>query len=123
MNRTAGASSCWGDVAVAYGEPVMNSWRSLLAGAVLCIGLPAANAADAVPRYDARTFFETTSHGGASFSADESRLLLSSDAGGVFNAYSQPVAGGTADKLTNSSKNAIFGVSYFPKDNRILYTE
>ena len=33
------------------------------------------------------------------------------------------MAGGTADKLTNSSKNAVFGVSYFPKDNRILYTE
>jgi dipeptidyl aminopeptidase/acylaminoacyl peptidase len=101
----------------------MNSWRLLLVGVVCSIGLPAATAADAVPRYDARTFFETTSYGGASFSADESRLLLSSDAGGVFNAYSQPVAGGTADKLTNSSKNAIFGVSYFPKDNRILYTE
>jgi len=101
----------------------MNSRRLFLASAVLSIGLPAANAADAVPRYDARTFFETTSYGGGSFSADESRLLLSSDAGGVFNAYSQPAAGGTADKLTNSAKNAIFGVSYFPKDNRILYTE
>lgn len=101
----------------------MCSWQWLLAGAGLCWGLSVANAAGEAPRYDARTFFETTSYFGASFSADESRVLLNADAGGVFNAYSQPVAGGTAEKLTGSTKNAIFGVSYFPKDNRILYTE
>ena len=73
----------------------MVSWQLFLAGTALCCGLPAAGAAE-VPRYDARTFFETTSYAGASFSADEARVLLNSDAGGVFNAYSQPVAGGAA---------------------------
>jgi Tol biopolymer transport system component len=101
---------------------MMDSRRWFLAGALLFAGVSGARAAD-VPRYDARTFFETTSYNGASFSADESRLLLNSDDGGVFNAYSQPVAGGAADKLTTSTKNAIFGVSYFPRDDRILYTQ
>jgi dipeptidyl aminopeptidase/acylaminoacyl peptidase len=100
----------------------MKSLRLFLVGAVSCCGLPAAGVAADVPRYDARTFFETVTYTGASFSADESRLLLSSDVDGIFNAYSQPVGGGAREKLTNSTKSAIFGVSYFPKDSRILYT-
>ena len=100
----------------------MVSWQLFLAGTALCCGLPAAGAAE-VPRYDARTFFETTAYTGASFSADESRLLLSADANGIFNAYSQPTAGGRMEKLTYSTKSAIFGVSYFPQDDRILYTQ
>src|SRR6516162_4227618 len=99
----------------------------LAAGAVVC-GLPFASAglgedAGAVPRYDARTFYETTAFFGASFSADESRLLISSDASGVFNAYSQPVAGGPPKQLTHSTTHAIVGVSYFPHDDRILFTQ
>jgi dipeptidyl aminopeptidase/acylaminoacyl peptidase len=100
----------------------MVSWQLFLAGTALCCGLPAVGAAD-VPRIDARTFFETTAYTGASFSADESRLLLSADASGIFNAYSQPTAGGRMEKLTHSTKSAIFGVSYFPQDDRILYTQ
>jgi dipeptidyl aminopeptidase/acylaminoacyl peptidase len=98
-------------------------WQFFLAGAALCFGLLTGDATAEVPRYDARTFFETTAYTGASFSADESRLLLSSDASGVFNTYSQPIAGGPMEQLTHSKKNAIFGVSYFPKDDRILSTQ
>lgn len=101
----------------------MKFWPLFLTGVLLCGALPMAGVAADVPRFDARTFFETTSYTGASFSADGARILYSSDAGGVFNAYSQPVDGGTAEKLTHSTKNAVFGVSYFPKDDRILYTQ
>src|SRR5262249_7268550 len=79
--------------------------------------------AGAVPKYDARTFYETTAFAGVSFSADESRLLISSDASGVFNAYSQPIAGGPPTQLTHSTTHAIFAVSYFPRDDRILLTQ
>ena len=75
-----------------------------------------------VPRYSARTFFETTSVFGASFSPDESRLLITSDQSGVFNAYAQPVSGGAAKQLTRSTTNAVYGVEYFPNDGRILYS-
>src|SRR5438105_4357635 len=85
--------------------------------------LPAALSACEVPRYDARTFYATTAYTGAAFSADETRLLLSSDSSGVFNAYSIPVAGGTPKPLTDSKSHAAFGVSYFPSDDRILYTQ
>lgn len=73
-------------------------------------------------RYDAKTFFETTEFRGASFSTDETRLLVTSDASGVFNIYIQPVAGGEPEQLTWSETDAIFGIDYFPRDDRILYS-
>jgi dipeptidyl aminopeptidase/acylaminoacyl peptidase len=76
-----------------------------------------------IPRYDARTFFETVSVSGASFSHDESRLLVSTDETGVFNAYSVPVQGGEAVALTQSTTDSIFGLSWFPHDDRFLYSK
>ncbi len=73
-----------------------------------------------VPVHDANTFFETTTIVGASFSADETKILVSSDASGIFNAYRVPVAGGEPVKLTDS-KDSVFAVSWFPEDDRFLY--
>jgi dipeptidyl aminopeptidase/acylaminoacyl peptidase len=81
----------------------------------------------AVPTYSAAQFFQTTSYGlvasgGKAFSHDGESILMNSDKSGVFNAYALPVSGGDPVQLTDSTDNAIFGVSWFPKDNRILYT-
>ncbi|MGI9205415.1 MAG: TolB family protein, partial [Woeseiaceae bacterium] len=80
-----------------------------------------------VPKYSAEVFFETTSYGlvGSSahaFSADDKSLLMSSDDTGVFNAYALPIDGGAPVQLTNSDDNAVFAISWFPEDDRILYT-
>ena len=40
----------------------------------------------------------------------------------VFNAYSQPVVGGDRQQLTSSTEDAVFGVGWFPDDDRFLYT-
>ena len=84
-------------------------------------------AAPAVPRYSAEAFFQTTSYGmvggeGHAFSPDGTALLVSSDKTGVFNAYRLPVDGSDAVALTDSDDNAVFAVSWFPHDERILYT-
>lgn len=100
--------------------------RHSLAAALCSLALASSACADektAIPRYDARTFYGTTSYGGSSFSPDESRILFSSDADGVFNVYSIPVAGGEPTKLTNSTTHAVTGVGYFPRDERILVTQ
>ena len=81
----------------------------------------------AIPKYSAEAFFQTTSYGmadgdGHAFSADGSALLISSDQSGVFNAYRLPVDGGEPTALTTSDDNAVFAVSWFPEDDRILYT-
>ena len=100
-----------------------------VATVVLIIGMAFALAActgptakGPIPHYDAKTFFETTAITGASFSHDEERILISTDATGVFNAYSQPFAGGSPQQLTRSESDAIFAVSWFPNDDRFLYT-
>jgi prolyl oligopeptidase len=74
------------------------------------------------PRYDARTFFDTISMFGASFSHDGARILVSSNATGVFNVYAQPVAGGAPVQLTKSTTDSNFAISYFPGDDRYLYS-
>lgn len=79
-------------------------------------------APETAPRYTAEQFFKTTSILGASFSHDETRLLVTSDKTGVFNVYAQPVVGGEPVALTSSTKESIYGVSYFPKDDRFLYS-
>jgi dipeptidyl aminopeptidase/acylaminoacyl peptidase len=72
-------------------------------------------------QYTVEQFMATTRVRGSSFSADEKRILFSSNESGVFNAYSVPVTGGKATALT-TSKDTTYSVSYFPKDDRILYT-
>ena len=84
-------------------------------------------AAPQIPKYSAEVFFETTSYGlansaGYTFSPDNNAVLMSSDASGVFNVYSLPLDGNAPEQLTNSTDNAVFAVSWFPKDFRILYT-
>ncbi len=95
----------------------------LIVGAVLAVaGCSRLDRPEPVPRYDAKAFFETTTITGASFSHDEQRILISTDASGVFNVYSQPIGGGGPEQLTNSDSDAAFAVSWFPNDDRFLYT-
>jgi dipeptidyl aminopeptidase/acylaminoacyl peptidase len=80
-----------------------------------------------VPKYSAEVFFATTSYAmangaGYAFSPDFGALLISSDQTGVFNAYRLPLDGTPASPLTHSEDNAVFAVSWFPDDERILYT-
>lgn len=87
--------------------------------------VPAERAAPA-RTYSAAEFFQTTSYGmassaGVAFSPDGASLLISSDASGVFNAWSLPVDGGAPTPLTASTDVAHFAASYFPGDGRILY--
>ncbi len=71
-------------------------------------------------RYTIEQFLNTTTIFGSSFSPDGSRILFTSDASGIYNAYSVAVAGGPAEQLTFSDTNSTYAVSYFPDDNRIL---
>ncbi len=92
----------------------------LMAGTVAllaCAGEPETREAAV---YTAAAFHNTTSYSGASFSADESRLLISSDTTGAWAVYSMPVAAGEPRQLTDSA-GPVFAQSYFPDDDRFLY--
>lgn len=84
----------------------------------------AATAAAAKPakRYTIEQFMATVNIGGASFSADESRILFHSNETGIFNVYAIPVAGGKPVQLTSSKTDSHYAVGFFPADDRFLYT-
>jgi dipeptidyl aminopeptidase/acylaminoacyl peptidase len=75
-------------------------------------------------QYDAKTFYTTTAFGlafGYAWSPDDSKLLIYSDASGVFNAYTVDVPGGRSESLT-AAKDTTYAVSWFPNDTRVLVT-
>lgn len=91
----------------------------LLAGLLAaCVGSePARN----VETYSIEEFLANTGVFGASFSPNGATLLVSSDQSGTFNAYVIPVDGGPHRQLTDMDES-VFVVSYFPRDERFLYS-
>jgi dipeptidyl aminopeptidase/acylaminoacyl peptidase len=100
----------------------------LIAGCATVDTAPATAAATAeVPRYSAESFFATTSFGlssgeGHTFGPTSGDLLILSDETGVFNAYRLDPVSGEKSALTNSATDAVRPLSWFPEDERMLYT-
>ena len=84
-------------------------------------GEDATPAPEPVPEYTIEQFMGNTSVAGLSFSPDGSKVLVSTDASGIFNAYAYPVDGGEPTQLTDSTTDAVFAVGYMPDGERILY--
>jgi dipeptidyl aminopeptidase/acylaminoacyl peptidase len=83
---------------------------------------PAADSVFTPAQYSVADFYANTEYAGASFSPAADRILVSSNRSGVYNAWAIPAAGGKPEALTHSTDNAIFAVSWFPADDRILYS-
>jgi dipeptidyl aminopeptidase/acylaminoacyl peptidase len=83
---------------------------------------PGAGDGAPVPQYTVAEFMATTSLDRASFSADGTRVLVSSDESGVYNAAAYPVNGGPPAPLTRSTTDAVLVNGYFPADDRFLYS-
>jgi dipeptidyl aminopeptidase/acylaminoacyl peptidase len=83
---------------------------------------PTAARARAVKEYTIEQFLGTVAVRGASFSADESRILFSSNRTGIWNAYSIPVGGGEWVPVTRSTTDSTYAIAYFPQDDRVLFT-
>lgn len=86
----------------------------------------AASSTPAVARpsqqYSIEDFVDTVSVSGASFSADETRILFSSNRNGVWNVYEMPVGGGEWKAVTTSAADNSYAVGFFPGDDRRLIT-
>ena len=74
-----------------------------------------------ITQYPIEDFLGTTSYFGASFSPDKSKILVSSDATGIYNVYAVPVDGSEPVALTDSTTDSTFAQSYFPADERFIY--
>ena len=75
-----------------------------------------------VKTYDAKTFFDTTSIMGSSFSPSGDKVLVSSDESGIYSLYEVDVKTGSKTRLTNF-EDSTYPVRYFPNDERILFTK
>ena len=73
-------------------------------------------------QYSVEDFYENSEFAGASWSPDRQKLLVSSNMSGIWNAYAVPAGGGQPQPLTQSTTNSIFALSYFPADDRLLYS-
>jgi prolyl oligopeptidase len=72
--------------------------------------------------YSAEEFYKTRTVFGSSINTDATAVLVSDDESGIYNAYKVPLDGSTTTQLTHSTKESIFVVSWFPDDNRFLYS-
>jgi len=75
-----------------------------------------------VALYSVADFYKNSEYSGASFSTDGTKILVSSNRSGIWNAYAIPAAGGEPQPLTASTTDSVSSASYFPNDGRILYT-
>lgn len=75
-----------------------------------------------VETYTIGQFYANVNINGGYFSPDESRLLVSSNETGIYNLYEIPLDGSEKKQLSNSSVESYFAVSYFPEDDRVLFS-
>lgn len=75
-----------------------------------------------VKEYTIDQFMDNESVRGGSFSPDKSKLLITSNRSGIVNMYTIPANGGEYTPITKSDSVSVYAVSFFPKDERILYT-
>ena len=75
-----------------------------------------------VKSYTIDQFLTNTNIYGRSFSHDEKELLAGSNETGIYNAYSINLESGERKPLTTSDDESVWVSSYFPHDNRFLYT-
>ncbi len=73
-------------------------------------------------QYSVEDFYKNAEFRGASWAPDRTKILVSSNLSGIWNAYVIPVSGSAPQPITQSTTNSIFAESYFPHDERILYS-
>ena len=75
-----------------------------------------------VPTYTIEQFLNTRKIFGSAFSPNELKVMYSSNETGIINAFEIDIDGiGPPKQITFSKENAIYAISYFPKDERILF--
>lgn len=73
-----------------------------------------------ISQYTIEEFYNNINYSGGYFSHDESKLLVSSNATGIYNLYALHTDGTVVDTLSSNTEESWFANSYFPNDDRIL---
>lgn len=78
-------------------------------------------AAKKIKQYSIEQMMDNESVFGGSFSADNSKILITSNKSGIYNMYTISTNNGTYTPITKSDSSSVFATSYFPKDDRMLF--
>ena len=78
-------------------------------------------AAVEIEQYSIEQFMDNENAFSNGFSADKTKVLMTSNRSGIYNIYSTPTTGGELMPITQSDSSSVFGISYFPEDDRILF--
>src|SRR5690606_31508500 len=74
-----------------------------------------------VKQYTIEQFMNNEKASANGFSSDNSKVLVTSNRSGIFNMYTISAAGGELTPITQSDSASVYGISYFPDDDRILF--
>jgi dipeptidyl aminopeptidase/acylaminoacyl peptidase len=73
-------------------------------------------------KYSIEQFYQNTNVIGGSFSPDGSKILVSTNATGIYNAAALPTDGSDPIVLTQSTEESVFAISYLQDGERILFS-
>ena len=73
-------------------------------------------------QYTIKQMMDNEAISGGSFYHDNSKLLVSSNRSGIYNMYTVPANGGDLTPITQSDSASVFAISYFPRDERMLFS-
>lgn len=93
-----------------------------LTAVLVFIGCSPQKEAIQVTKYSIDQFYQNINVGGGSFSPDESKLLINSNESGIYNVYEIDIETGEKSQMTSSTEESYFGQTYFPNDNRFIYS-
>lgn len=77
---------------------------------------------DPPKEYSIEQFYSNTNVAGGAFSADESKLLVSSNETGIYNVYEINITDKTKRQITTSEDESFFAIDYVPGTEDILYS-
>ena len=74
-----------------------------------------------IEQYTIEQFMDNENAFANGYSSDNSKVLITSNRSGIYNIYSISASGGELTPITQSDSASVFGIGYFPKDDRILF--
>ncbi|MDA3892007.1 MAG: alpha/beta fold hydrolase [Salinivirgaceae bacterium] len=73
-------------------------------------------------KYSIEQFYKNKQIYGGTFSADESKLLVSSNESGIYNVYEISISDGAQTQITHSEIESFFAIDYVPGTDQVLYS-
>ncbi len=74
-----------------------------------------------IDQYSIEQFMDNENAFSDGFSPDKSKVLMTSNRSGIYNMYTVATNGSELMPVTKSDSASVFGISYFPEDDRILF--